>query len=130
MKLYHFTPRRSLSGILKHGIRPGYEPIEPKRVVWLDARGDQPPKSWPKSEDAVRLTVNVPKGERLVPYLTWCWKHLPIESLHQCRDIMRACKTHYIYFGTIPPDNIQSVVSIEDVQGHPKRKRHIQEQRI
>ena len=125
MILYHFTGLEFLDAIMEDGLSKGDVPTsatEGKTGVWFttdqDSAGhglgvemDLPNGLRVANKRAVRITVSIPSSDRkLVPWMKWGRKHCnPDMFAGLNRSGGGKCKSWYIYFGAVKPDQFSNI---------------------
>lgn len=125
MILYHFAGQEYLDAIMEDGLSIGDVPTsatEGKTGVWfttdqdpaghgLDVEMDLPNGGRVANKRAVRITVLIPSSDRkLVRWMKWGRKHCNpnmFDGLN--RSGGGKCKSWYIYFGAIMPDQFSNI---------------------
>lgn len=118
MRLYHFTSKHHLPGIVAQGLVRGDVPTSPMggfNAVWLTSDPDAGEQGWSRGtffdKTEVRLTVLVPDLAKLKHWPTLAkemdvdpaWYHALDEAGGGGSD------NWYVYRGVIPPENIEAI---------------------
>ena len=125
MILYHFTGLEHLDAIMKDGLSIGDVPTsstEGKTGVWfttdqdpaghgLGVEMDLPNGGRIPNKRAVRITVSIPSSDRkLVSWMKWGRKHCNPDMFDRLnRSGGGKCKSWYIYFSTVKPDQFSNI---------------------
>jgi hypothetical protein len=125
MILYHFTGLEHLDAIMEDCLSIGDVPTsstEGKTGVWfttdqdpaghgLGVEMDLPNGGRIPNKRAVRITVSIPSSDRkLVSWMKWGRKHCNPDMFDRLnRSGGGKCKSWYIYFSTVKPDQFSNI---------------------